>query len=111
MHAARKVFDKVCLQVIRDTFFANRWSVIAGGVSGLSFLVQQNGKVPSFGLEWRPPKCTPLVGHLDLHIKKTLRSIFGLLTVMILKKVSEILLFQRNKFTACKVNPTRPGRA
>ena len=103
MHAASKVFAKVCLQVIRDTFFANMWSVTRGGVSGLSFLVQQNGKVPSFGPEWRPPKCTPLMGHLDLHIKKTLRSVFGLLTVMILKKVSQILLFQQNKFTAYKV--------
>ena len=69
MHAASKVFAKVCLQVMRDTFFANMWSVIRRGVSGISFLVQQNGKVPSFGLEWRPPKCTPLVRHLDLHIK------------------------------------------
>ena len=27
---SRKNFDKVCLKVIRDTFFSNMWSVIRG---------------------------------------------------------------------------------
>ena len=32
-----------------------------------------------------------------------MRRVLGLLTVMILKKVSESIFFQSNKFTACKV--------
>ena len=45
----------------------------------------------------------PFVGHPDLTIKKTLRRVLGLLTVMILKSVIEGIFFQSNKFTACKV--------
>ena len=43
------------------------------------------------------------MGHPDLSIKKTLRMLLGLLTLMILKRVSESIFFQNNKFTACKV--------
>ena len=41
--------------------------------------------------------------HPDLPIRKTLRRVLGLLTVMILKRVSENIFFQSNKFTAYKV--------
>ena len=50
----------------------------------------------------KPPKFPPFVGHPDLPIKKTLRRVLDPLTVMILKRVSESILFQINKFTACK---------
>ena len=47
------------------------------------------------------------MGHPDLPIKKTLVSLFCQLTAMILKRVSEsilfYILFQSNKSTACKV--------
>ena len=42
----------------------------------------------------------PLVGHADLLIRKTLRRVLGLFTVMILKRVSDSIY---NKHTACKV--------
>ena len=44
------------------------------------------------------------MGHHDLPIKKTLRRVLGLLTVMILKRVIQSIFFQSNKFTGCKVN-------
>ena len=44
-----------------------------------------------------------LVGHPDLPIRKTLVRVVGLLTVMILERVSESTLFQSKRFTACKV--------
>ena len=45
----------------------------------------------------------PFVGHPDLTIKKTLRRVLGLLTVMIFKSVIESIFFQSNKFSACKI--------
>ena len=36
-------------------------------------------------------------------IKSTLRSVLGLITVIILKRVRESIFLQSNKFTACKV--------
>ena len=50
----------------------------------------------------RPPKFPPLVGHPDLPIRKIMRRVLDLLTVMILKRVSESIFFPINKFTACK---------
>ena len=44
------------------------------------------------------------MGHHDLPIKKTLRRVLGLLTVMILKRVIQSIFFQSNKFTGRKVN-------
>ena len=44
------------------------------------------------------------MGHHDLPIKKNLRRVLGLLTVMILKRVSQSIFFQSNKFTGRKVN-------
>ena len=41
--------------------------------------------------------------HPDVTIKKTLRRVLGLRTVMILKSVIQSIFFQSNKFTACKV--------
>ena len=46
---------------------------------------------------------SPLVGHPDLPIRKTLRRVLGLFTTMIFKRVSESIYFQSNKFTTCKV--------
>ena len=64
--------------------------------------IQQRGKVQTFWLAGRPPKFPLLVGHPDLPIRKTLRRVLDSLTVMILKRVSESIFFQINKFTACK---------
>ena len=47
-------------------------------------------------------KFPPLVGHPDLPIRKTFRRVLDPLTVMILKRVTESVFFQINKFTACK---------
>ena len=49
------------------------------------------------------PSLTHLVGNPDLVMRKTLRSVIGLFTVMTLKRVSESVFFQSNTFRACKV--------
>ena len=65
--------------------------------------IQQKRKVRTFGLSERPSShFLPSVRHPNLPIRQTLRRVLGLLTVMILKRVSESIFFQRNKFTVCK---------
>ena len=41
--------------------------------------------------------------HLNLPIRNTLRRVLDVLTIMILKRVSESISFQSNKFTECKI--------
>ena len=70
--------------------------------------IKQKGKVQTFELQGdllipSPPPPSPLVGHPNLCIRKTLRRELGLLTVMILKRVSESIFFQSSKSTECKV--------
>ena len=91
MHAAGKIFGKICLKAIRDTFFpiCGLWSgewrgdsifwcgVYATGGGSSNFLACM-GACPKGG------------------------RVLGLLTVMILKSASESIFFQSNKFTACK---------
>ena len=50
-----------------------------------------------------PSQFRPLLGHPNLPIRKTLRRVLGLLTVMVLKRVRESIFFQSNKFTTCKI--------
>ena len=107
MHASGKIFGKICLKAIRDTFFSKMWSVIREGTEGLNFLVgvtsNRRGKFKLLGLQGESPQFPPLVGQPDLTIRKTLRKVLGLLTVMILKRVNESIYFQSNKFTASEV--------
>ena len=49
-----------------------------------------------------PGKIPPLVGHPDLPIKKTLRRVCDLLTIIISKVMGKSIFFQINKFTACE---------
>ena len=49
------------------------------------------------------PQFPTLVEHPDVPIRKTLRRVLGLLTVMVLKRVSESIFSQSNKFTGCRV--------
>ena len=79
MNASGKKFDKISLKAIRDTFSSNMWSVI------------KKGKVHTIWLAGRPP--TQLVGYPDLPVRKTLRRVVDLLTVMILKRVSKSIFF------------------
>ena len=39
IYAASKIFDKIFLKAIIDTFFSNMWSEIRRGTAGLNFLV------------------------------------------------------------------------
>ena len=104
MHAAVKSYGKICLKAIGDTFFliCGLWS---GEGQGTYFLggdnIQQKGKVQTFGLAGRPPppslQFSLLEGHPDLPIKKTLIRAVGLLTVMILERVSESIFLQHVK--------------
>ena len=66
--------------------------------------IQQKGETQNFGHEWgEPSPVRPLVANPDPPIKNILRSVLGLITVIILKSVKESILFQRNTFTACNV--------
>ena len=61
-------------------------------------------KVQNFGHEWgEPSPVRPLVANPDAPIKNNLRSVLGLITVIILKSAKESILFQRNTFTAYNV--------
>ena len=111
-HASGRRFDKIYLKAIKTFFFSisdlwpgGRWTQFFGGSD-----FQQKGKVQTFWLQGRlPPTPHPkkkkekfffLVGHPDLPLWKTLRRVFDLINVMILKRVSESIFFQINKFTA-----------
>ena len=57
IYAAGKIFAKICLQAIRDTFFSNMRFVIRGGTGGLNFLVGVISNSPKFkrlGLQGDP---------------------------------------------------------
>ena len=63
MHAAGKMFGKISLKAIRDTFFLIRglwsgegqgWQFFFGGWGGEGD-IQKKGKVQTFGLAVRPP--------------------------------------------------------
>ena len=96
MHASGKIFGKICLKAIRDTF--SQYVICDQGDS--IFLVgvisNRRGKFKLFGFQGDPPKFPPLVGHPDLPIRKTLRRVLEALTVMILKRVNESIFFQVN---------------
>ena len=66
--------------------------------------IQKKDEFQNFEHEWgEPSSITPLVENPDPHITNTLRSVLGLTTVIILKRVSQSNFLQSNKFTACKV--------
>ena len=70
---------------------------MCSGIIGAQFFggndIQQKGKVQTLGLAGTPPNSPPLVRHPDLPIRKTLRRVLVLLTVMILKRVSERVFY------------------
>ena len=53
----------------------------------------RRGKFKILGLQEDSPQSPPLVGHLDLPIRKVLMKVVGLLSVMILKRVCESIFF------------------
>ena len=71
--------------------------MFSGGTAGLDFSVVV---IPS---KRESLNFKPLMLHPNLPIRTTLVRVLGLLTVMILKKVSESIFLQSNKFTAYKV--------
>ena len=76
MYAAGKLFGKVCLKTIRDTFFPNMWSVNREGKRDPIFWwcdIWQKGKAQTFTLARRPPlpQFPPLVRYSNLPIRKT----------------------------------------
>ena len=105
MHVPGKMFDRICLKAVRDTFFFPIYGVWSGD-RGTQFFgggdIQHKGKTQTFWLVGEPPKFPPLVAHPDLPVRETQRRMLDLLTVKILKKVSESVLFQINIFAACK---------
>ena len=63
--------------------------------------IQQNGNSNFWACSETPPILS-LSEHPNLPIRKTLRRVLGLLTIIILKRVSESIFFQSNKFAADK---------
>ena len=90
MHAGGKIFVKNYLKAIRDFF------PICEIFQYVRFLSNRRGKFKLSDLQGvpLPPQFSHLVGYLDLPMRKTLR-VVDLLTV--------IILFQRKKITACKI--------
>ena len=91
--ATDKMFGKICLKIIRNTFFSNMWSAISGGTRGLKVLVrgdiQQKEKLQTYGFSGRHPNQFPsLVRYPDLPIRKTLSRVLGLFTAITLKRAS-----------------------
>ena len=93
--------------ILMDTFFIKRFS------SNKLFLIRKifdkifnrRAKVKLLDLqgELSLPQFLLLMEHLDFLIRKSLRMVLSMLTVMILKQVSETIFFQSNKSTVCKV--------
>ena len=103
VHTTGNIFGKIWLKAIRDTFFSNMWFVIRRWTGILNF----RGWYPAEGGNWNFSLVgrthTPLtpsspISSLDetsdFLIKKALRRVFGLLTVRLLKRVSESIFFQ-----------------
>ena len=64
--------------------------------------IQEKGEVKNFGHKWEEPSpVPPLVANPDLPIKNTLSGVLDLITVIILKRMREIIFFQCNKVIAC----------
>ena len=80
--------------------------MIKRGTGGLNFLmgvISNRMGIQIFGLAARPLQFSPFLSeHPNLPIRKTLRRMLGLLTIIILKRVSESIFFQSNKFAADK---------
>ena len=112
MHAAGKIFGKICLKYIKIRLnflicFLSYYVVCAQkGDAGTRFFsegkIQQKGEVQTFSYAGNrpPPQFPPLVANPDLPIRKTLMRVVGLLTVM--ERVSQSIFFQSKGFTACK---------
>ena len=95
---AGKIFDNIFLKAIRDTFM---WSEIKGwmgynikGRGRVQFFVgddiQQKGEIQNFGHAeggGESPLVSLLMQNFDSLIRNTPRSVFGLLTVAILRRV------------------------
>ena len=109
------VLCPTCLTNIYNQYI---WSMIMGWTWGL-FLVgvisskRQKFKLLGFQGSPHPASCQfpPLTGHHNLPLGKTLRTVLGLLAVMVLKRVSEIIFFWSNKFTACKVKDEKEKKS
>ena len=71
---------------------------------------QQNGEAQSFRLAGENPYVSPLVEYLGLPTRKVLRRVLDLLTIVILKRLSESIFFQSSKFTAFKVKAEKHAK-
>ena len=71
------------------------WGYSIFRCGGLLYPTYRRGRFKMLGLQRELPvsKVPPLVENPDLPIKKTLRRKLGLLTVMILKRVTENIFF------------------
>ena len=80
------------------------------GKGGLNFLVgviyNRSGKLKLFVLQGEP-QISSLGGTCDLPIRKTLRRVLDLITVLVFKRVSESIFFQIDRFTVCKFKDKR----
>ena len=52
---------------------------------------------------WDPSPIPPLVANPDRRIKNILRSVLGMITLIVSKRVRKSIFFQSNKFTASNI--------
>ena len=74
IYVAGKIFGKICLKAIRDTFFPI-CGLQSGKARGTGGDIQQTEKVQTLVLQGDPlPQVSPFVWHPNLSIKKILKS-------------------------------------
>ena len=75
IYTAGKMFGKICLKAIGDTFFSNICSVIRGGKADWGWHATQGGKFKLFVLQGGTLcQFSPLVWHPNPPIKKNLKN-------------------------------------
>ena len=75
IYAAGKIFGKLCLKAIRNTFFSNMWSVISRGKGDWEWYPTDGESSNFYSCRGTPsPNSPPLVWHLNLSIRKVLKS-------------------------------------
>ena len=105
-----KILEKFVWKLLEIPFFPVCGLSLREGW-GRNFLVRvisnSSRKFKLCGLQGELPHPAPLffllVGHPDLPIRKTLRRVLGLLSVVLLKRVCERVFSFNATFTACKV--------
>ena len=94
-----KIFNKICLKAIRDNFCLI-FGIWSGERQGY-----KRGRSNILACRWDPhPNPSPSLSWTPwFPLRKTLRRVISLLTVMFLQRESERIFFQSHKFRECNI--------